>query len=312
MTKIPVLETIRAAYRFTFTHLGAIIGLIWLPMILATVIGFFVLQRFFAALADAFASNNFALAGPAILGLISFVLVGLLLLAMMAVPVMQLALGSRKTGALAHFAFGMPEWRLFRSSLGVAAFLLALLLIVSTVASGRARPKIPHRQHHSPGHLLRRVDFLQLALRFPASCGGGGGERPGAAQKLDPVERKFLADTGHLPRRGFAGAAFDDGGRTCDRGSFNSGVGFDDLDRHGGGPDAYGKSEHAGHRGHSFPDRASGLGLEPGRQCARLPGTQKQDRLTAINRRETITLAKSLIGLSDFDSLKTTYSLLSR
>lgn len=141
MTKIPVLETIRAAYRFTFTHLGAIIGLIWLPMILATVIGFFVLQRFFAALADAFASNNFALAGPAILGLISFVLVGLLLLAMMAVPVMQLALGSRKTGALAHFAFGMPEWRLFRSSLGVAAFLLALLLIVSTVASAALGPK---------------------------------------------------------------------------------------------------------------------------------------------------------------------------
>ena len=77
MTKIPVLETIRAAYRFTFTHLGAIIGLIWLPMILATVIGFFVLQRFFSALADALASNNFALAGPAVLGVISFLLVRL-------------------------------------------------------------------------------------------------------------------------------------------------------------------------------------------------------------------------------------------
>ena len=133
MTKIPVLETIRAAYRFTFTHLGAIIGLIWLPMIMATVIGFFVLQRFFSALADAFASNNFALAGPAILGLISFVLVGLFLLAMMAVPVMQLALGSRKTGALAHFAFGQAEWRLFRAALGVVGFLFAILIIVSTV-----------------------------------------------------------------------------------------------------------------------------------------------------------------------------------
>ena len=106
MTKIPVLDTIRAAYRFTFTHLGAIIGLIWLPMILATVMGFFVMQRFFVALADAFASNNFALMGPALLGLISFVLVALLLLAMMSVPVMQLALGSRKQAALAHFAFG--------------------------------------------------------------------------------------------------------------------------------------------------------------------------------------------------------------
>jgi hypothetical protein len=131
MTKIPVLDTIRFAYRFTFTHLGAIIGLIWLPMILATVMGFFVLQRFFAALADAFASNNFAMMGPALLGLISLLFVGLLLLAMMSVPVTQLAMGSRKTGALAHFAFGPQEWRLFRAGLGLAGFLFALLLMVS-------------------------------------------------------------------------------------------------------------------------------------------------------------------------------------
>src|SRR5215469_1268161 len=133
MTKIPVLDTIRAAYRFTFTHLGAIIGLIWLPMILATVIGFFVLQRFYSAMADALASNNPTLAGPAILGVISFLLVALLLFAMMSVPVIQLALGSRKSGALAHFAFGMAEWRLFRSSLGMVGFLFSLLLIVSMV-----------------------------------------------------------------------------------------------------------------------------------------------------------------------------------
>jgi hypothetical protein len=42
MKKIPVTQTIQAAYRFVFTHLGAIIGLIWLPMLLVTVLGFFV------------------------------------------------------------------------------------------------------------------------------------------------------------------------------------------------------------------------------------------------------------------------------
>jgi hypothetical protein len=140
MTKIPVLETIRFAYNFTLGHLGAIIGLIWLPMILATVMGFFVLQRFFAALANAFASNNFAAMGPALLGLISFIFIGLLLLAMMAAPVMQLAMGSRKSGALARFAFGPQEWRLFRASLGVAGFLLALLLIVSMGAAALLGP----------------------------------------------------------------------------------------------------------------------------------------------------------------------------
>ncbi len=140
MTKIPVLETVRFAYNFTLTHLGAIIGLIWLPTILATVMGFFVLQRFFTALANAFASNNFASMGPAVLGLISLIFIGLLLLAMMAVPVMQLAMGTRKSGALAHFAFGPQEWRLFRASLGVAGFLFALLLIVSMGAAAVLSP----------------------------------------------------------------------------------------------------------------------------------------------------------------------------
>ncbi|MGH6827902.1 MAG: hypothetical protein ACREFW_03220 [Rhizomicrobium sp.] len=136
MIKIPVLDTVRAAYRFTFTHLGAIIGLIWLPMILGTVIGFFALQHFLSALADAFASRNFALAGPSFLGLILFLLVGLLLFAMMAVPVVQLALGTRKSAVLARFAFGMPEWRLFRASLGMIAFLFALLMIASMLSGG--------------------------------------------------------------------------------------------------------------------------------------------------------------------------------
>lgn len=166
MAKIPVLDTIRAGYRFTFTHLGAIIGLIWLPMILATVIGFFVLERFFSALADAFASNNFALAGPAILGLISFLLVALLLFAMMAVPVMQLALGSRKTGALAHFAFGQAEWRLFRALLGMVAFLFALLVIVSTAMAAALGPGSVTTNLISLAVFYAAVIFLGLRFGF--------------------------------------------------------------------------------------------------------------------------------------------------
>ena len=33
MNKVPVLATIREAYRFVFVNLGAIIALIWLPML---------------------------------------------------------------------------------------------------------------------------------------------------------------------------------------------------------------------------------------------------------------------------------------
>ncbi len=133
MKKIPVLATIRDAYRFTFTHLGAIIGLIWLPMILITVMGFFVLQRYFDAFASALASGNYAAMGPEMLGVLFFAIAVLLFFTMMAVPVTQLALGTRKEGALVHFAFGGLEWRLFRGVMGLIGFLLIPLLIVSLV-----------------------------------------------------------------------------------------------------------------------------------------------------------------------------------
>ena len=72
MKKIPVLETIKAAYGFVFTHLGAIIGLIWLPMVLVTVPGFFVEQRYFDAAAGALADEHSANLGSVTLGLICF------------------------------------------------------------------------------------------------------------------------------------------------------------------------------------------------------------------------------------------------
>ncbi len=166
MTKIPVLEAIRFAYRFTFHHLGAIIGLIWLPMIMATVIGFFVFQRFFAALANALASNNFASMGPALLGLISFVFIGLLLLSMMAVPVTQLAMGSRKTGALAHFSFGPQEWRLFRAGMGVAGFLFVLLLLVSMATAALLGPGNPMANYAAQAALFVCLIFVIVRFGF--------------------------------------------------------------------------------------------------------------------------------------------------
>ncbi len=134
MKKIPVLATIREAYRFTFTHLGAIIGLIWLPMILLTVIGFFVLRRYYEAMADALASGIYAGMGPQLLGLICYVIAALLLSTMMSVPVTQLALGARKQGALVHFAFSATEWRLFRAVMGLLGLLLLPLLVVGVAA----------------------------------------------------------------------------------------------------------------------------------------------------------------------------------
>jgi hypothetical protein len=130
--QLPVLETIRQAYGFTFNHLGAIIGVIWLPMVLATVSGFFVTQQYSGAIQAAMATDNAAAAGPAVLALMFYLLVKLLLTAMMYVPVAQLALGQRQGGAMLHFSFGALEWRMFRTLFGLVLFLIppGLLLMM--------------------------------------------------------------------------------------------------------------------------------------------------------------------------------------
>ena len=131
MKKIPILPTIKAGYGFVFTHLGAIIGLIWVPMVLVTVLGFFVEQRYYAAAADALASNNFARLGPSLISLFCYFVAAILLYAVMAVPVMQLALGQRKDSVIAHFALGPAEWRMFRALAGLTAFLILPVLITA-------------------------------------------------------------------------------------------------------------------------------------------------------------------------------------
>ena len=128
MKKIPVIRTIQAAYQFLFVHLGAVLGFIWVPMVILTVVGFFVEQRYYASAADALASNNFARLGPALLGMLAYFVAALLLYAMMYVPLIQLAFGQRKDPVLAHFAFGPMEWRLFRALMGLLAFLLLPVL----------------------------------------------------------------------------------------------------------------------------------------------------------------------------------------
>ena len=164
MKKIPILPTIEAAYRFVFTHLGAIIGLIWLPMVMVTVMGFFVEQRYYAALADAFASNSFANLGPATLSMFCYFVAMLLLYAVMYVPLIQLALGQRKDSPLVHFAFGAVEWRLFRAMIGLAAFLLIPILILAVLfnLSQNAVAAGPL----AGGLALALLGILYVALRF--------------------------------------------------------------------------------------------------------------------------------------------------
>ena len=201
MNKIPVGPTIRAAYRFVFTHLGAIIGLIWLPMIVVTVAGFFVEQRYYQDAADAFASGSYGAMGPSMLGLVCYFIVALLLYAAMYVPVTQLALGLRKGHVLAYLAFGATEWRLFRAFAGVALFLL-LPIILLVLLGGTVLDLAGDRLPAGMTALLPAALFvagwfvlLYLGLRFafllPAVA---------VAESTPPLPRSWILSAGNFWR----------------------------------------------------------------------------------------------------------------
>ncbi|HEX4272061.1 MAG TPA: hypothetical protein VHZ32_11770 [Rhizomicrobium sp.] len=163
MRRIPVIATIRDAYVFTATHLGGIIGLIWVPMVMATVMGFFSLQRYYNDFSDALISNNAAGLAPSLLMMLCYLVAALLLQAIMYVAVVQMALGARGAPAVAHFAFGNLEWRMFRSF--VAFIGVCVMLVIPAFVIGTAALKAAGRAA-DPAQ-LGLVFYVIIALAMP-------------------------------------------------------------------------------------------------------------------------------------------------
>ena len=134
MRRIDVVATIRDAYVFAISHLGGVIGLIWVPMVLATIMGFFSLQRYYNDFIDAMAGNNVAALGPSMLMMLGYLVAALLLYAVMFVAVVQMALGARSAPAVGHFAFGNLEWRMFRALVAFIGWILVLVIPAFVVA----------------------------------------------------------------------------------------------------------------------------------------------------------------------------------
>ncbi|HZQ41011.1 MAG TPA: hypothetical protein VFA87_09460, partial [Rhizomicrobium sp.] len=131
-----MLQTIRFAYGFTFGHLGTIIGLIWIPMVLVTAMGFFVMDRYVESFSAAIAQGNEAMAGQAGLLVIGYSIIGLLLYSVMYVAVTRQALGMRSTTAVAHFELGSPVWRMFGALLAVIFIIGIFYLVIFLVTLG--------------------------------------------------------------------------------------------------------------------------------------------------------------------------------
>lgn len=139
MNKLPVGKTIVAAYAFTFNNLGAIIGYIWIPMLIVTVIGFFAQSTYIDAIITYASVKNPSYIGPAFMWLMLFLLTALLGNAMMLVPVLELALGKRSDHVMAHFALGPPEWRMFGGYLALMGVALVFGFVVALVDGALAK-----------------------------------------------------------------------------------------------------------------------------------------------------------------------------
>ena len=142
MNKIPVGQTIRFAYAFTFGEIGTVIGLIWIPTVINSV-GSFVLFGVLNGVEEG-PGGVPIMAGPQLGLMMLYFVVAFFLAAMMAVAVTQQALGLRKGPAFAHFALGGTELRVFGGFFGLyMLFLLfilgfALIGVVAALAGGAA------------------------------------------------------------------------------------------------------------------------------------------------------------------------------
>ncbi len=161
MKKIPILDTIRYAYEFTFGHLGTIIGLIWLPMLILAVPGYFVSSYYYATVPDALTAGDVATVGRAGLLVIVWGLVSLLISSIMYVAVTQEALGQHKAQVIVHFALGPPEFRVFGAALAV--FALAILFAIVDGALSDAIRTLAGSAGPAAGRLVAAAGALAIA-----------------------------------------------------------------------------------------------------------------------------------------------------
>ena len=134
MNKIPVGQTIRFAYAFTFGEIGTIIGLIWIPTLINAVASFFVLRAYYDTLINSF-ENGMPPSGAGLGWPLLLAFLAMLLLAMIGVAVTQQALGLRQGPAFARISLGSAEWRAFGGFFGLYLLLVLFIAVFAIVVS---------------------------------------------------------------------------------------------------------------------------------------------------------------------------------
>lgn len=129
MTKIPMGPTIAAAYRFIFTGLERIIGVIWLPIIVLTIGDYFVNGQYLTGMANALEANDATQVAPVLAGIVGYGLIKLLLIAVIGVGLTREILAPLQRPMFLRFSFGGAELRFAIAVLGIYALLFLVFVI---------------------------------------------------------------------------------------------------------------------------------------------------------------------------------------
>jgi hypothetical protein len=134
MNKIPVTQTVLESYRFTFGGLSKVIGLIWLPIIILTVGGYFTLVPYFSGMAGALESGDVSQQGSLMLRQLALEIVMIVLMAMIAVAISREILNPVRRPSFLRFALGPAELRVVGGL--IALFFLMIVFIFILVVIG--------------------------------------------------------------------------------------------------------------------------------------------------------------------------------
>ncbi|MDE2133603.1 MAG: hypothetical protein KGM97_02685 [Alphaproteobacteria bacterium] len=140
MNKIPVARTVAESYRFTFGGLGTVIGLIWLPIVILTVGGYFTMVPYFSGMAGALDSGDMSRQAALVLRELAFEIVTIVLLAVVSVAITREILNPLKRPSYLRFALGPAEFRVVGGFVGlfVLMFVFLFAVIIAGVVVGLA------------------------------------------------------------------------------------------------------------------------------------------------------------------------------
>jgi hypothetical protein len=139
MNRVPVGQTIARSFAFVFENYLPILGIVWLPMAVQGVAGYFVMVPFFRAFLTTGPSADPQTGAIAVFTMMPrmllFDIVAVALLTMMSVGITRQALGARTGPGFIYYSFGATDLRVLGGYVLAYAICAALVVAVTLIVS---------------------------------------------------------------------------------------------------------------------------------------------------------------------------------